>query len=40
MQAVVVDDRRWSMYCWQDRFRDLALTTLLNFEICLIFLAA
>ena len=39
-QSVVVDDRRWSIYCSQDRFRDPALTTLLTLEICLIFLAA
>jgi hypothetical protein len=40
MQSVIVDDRRWSIHCWQGRFRDPALTALLTLEICLIFLAA
>ena len=39
-QSVVVDDRQWQIHCWQDRFRDPALTTLLTLEICLIFLGA
>ena len=38
--SVVVDERQTSTQVWQDRFRDPALTVLLVFEICLIFLGA
>jgi hypothetical protein len=37
--TVVVSARRSLIQAWQDRFRDLALTILLPFEKCAIFLA-
>jgi voltage-gated potassium channel Kch len=38
--SVTVDNRRRSIDGWRDRLRDPALTVLLVFETCLIFLAA
>src|ERR1700758_1767375 len=38
--SLVVDNRRGSIYAWQDRIRDPALTVLLVLEIGLIFVGA
>jgi hypothetical protein len=38
--SIVVDNRRRSIYAWQDRIRDPSLTTLLVLELCAIFVAA
>jgi hypothetical protein len=39
-RSIVVEERQRSIHIWQDRIRDPALTVLLVFELCLIFVAA